>query len=213
MIKRLQAIRKRGFNLIEAAIVLAVVGAVIGGIWTAASSMIRNHKISETIHGLQFIIENTRKLISRADCAQLGEAFILTPSLLAANAFPENWVEGSNVKNPFGGSVVVHNSYRPDLERIGFGIYLTNIDPSICEELAARISSLGAIAGNRKNASFTRNNYVSQIAIKNQTGGSETWIYFYNFPLSLGDANVKSACNQGAKAVLMTAHDYTRNNN
>lgn len=34
-----------GFNLIEAAIVLGVVGLVIGGIWVAASA-VRNNQIS-----------------------------------------------------------------------------------------------------------------------------------------------------------------------
>jgi hypothetical protein len=41
--------RKRGFNLIEAAIVLGVVGLVIGGIWVAASSVSRTMGINQIV--------------------------------------------------------------------------------------------------------------------------------------------------------------------
>ena len=44
---RLMKRRCRGFNLIEMAIVLGVIGVIIGGIWTAASAVQRNLKINE----------------------------------------------------------------------------------------------------------------------------------------------------------------------
>lgn len=51
-----------GFNLIEAAIVLAVVGFVIGGIWIAASAVNESLKVSQTIKATFRIIEGTRIL-------------------------------------------------------------------------------------------------------------------------------------------------------
>ena len=43
---------KRGFSLIEAAIVLAVVGGVIGGIWVSADNVRENYKINQLTDGL-----------------------------------------------------------------------------------------------------------------------------------------------------------------
>lgn len=60
--------RKRwGFSLIEAAIVLAVVGAVIGGIWSAAASVMFNWNINETAQGIVLIADGARKLFPRAN--------------------------------------------------------------------------------------------------------------------------------------------------
>lgn len=52
----------RGFNLIEAAIVLAVVGFVIGGIWYAAAAVNENMKINKAISRTFQMIEDTRRL-------------------------------------------------------------------------------------------------------------------------------------------------------
>lgn len=42
----------RGFNLVEAAIVLGVVGLVIGGIWSAASAIRTNYLVNQTYNGI-----------------------------------------------------------------------------------------------------------------------------------------------------------------
>lgn len=41
------AARRRGFNLIEAAIVLGVIGLVIGGIWVAAAKVQQNMRVND----------------------------------------------------------------------------------------------------------------------------------------------------------------------
>lgn len=53
---------QKGFNLIEAAIVLGVVGLVIGGIWVAAAAVSENHKIKQATSGVLSIVENIRRL-------------------------------------------------------------------------------------------------------------------------------------------------------
>lgn len=54
--------RRKGFSLIEAAIVLGVVGLVIGGIWVAAATVYRNHRLNQTVAGIGVIYRNTRNL-------------------------------------------------------------------------------------------------------------------------------------------------------
>ncbi len=58
---------KRGFNLIEAAIVLGVVGLVIGGIWVAAASVNRRFKISRLSSDMFAIVQATHRLVPYAN--------------------------------------------------------------------------------------------------------------------------------------------------
>ena len=60
---------KRGFNLIEAAIVLGVVGLVIGGIWVAAASLKQRWFEQQFMEGLLVLAQNAQKYLSeRNDC-------------------------------------------------------------------------------------------------------------------------------------------------
>jgi len=53
---------RSGFSLIEAAIVLGVVGLVIGGIWAAASSISRNMRKNEALSGIMQIMNRIKNL-------------------------------------------------------------------------------------------------------------------------------------------------------
>lgn len=56
--------RASGFNLIEAAIVLGVVGLVIGGIWVAAAAVMESNRQSQTLKDILTITENLRRRFS-----------------------------------------------------------------------------------------------------------------------------------------------------
>lgn len=60
--------KQKGFNLIEAAIVLGVIGLVIGGIWIAASSVSYKYGLSQTASGIQMSIETIRQLYKNMPC-------------------------------------------------------------------------------------------------------------------------------------------------
>lgn len=59
----LQLHLRRAFSLVEAAIVLAVVGLVIGGIWTAAATVTENHRINETAIGILSLGRSAQSLL------------------------------------------------------------------------------------------------------------------------------------------------------
>lgn len=95
---------RRGFNLIEAAIVLGVVGLVVGGIWVAAAAVTTSRNVTETAQGLLRVCTKSTQLFDSRS-APSGPDTVITSSALAAGVFPETWVNGGSVTSPIGGSV------------------------------------------------------------------------------------------------------------
>ena len=133
---------KRGFNLIEAAIVLAVVGGVIGGIWVSAANMYESYKVNKTAADIAIIVKNIQGLISNMDAETLGNGNIPTSSLISAGVFPEDWINGNSIKSPFGTSVSFMNDTSPLPAK--FYISLQGAARSSCIKLVVKVSSFGA---------------------------------------------------------------------
>lgn len=94
--------QKRGFSLIEAAFVLAVVGVVIGSIWYAAAKFYEDYKVSKTVEEIFSTARNIQNLISIRDAEMIGDGVNITATLLSAGSYPKNWIQGNNVKSLFG---------------------------------------------------------------------------------------------------------------
>ena len=77
---------RRGFSLIESAIVLAVVGLVIGGIWVAANSINRKLRINEASNGILSVIEKARSLYKN-----MPQEYSAESALYAVGAVPKSW--------------------------------------------------------------------------------------------------------------------------
>ena len=189
----------KGFSLIEAAIVLGVVGAVIGTIWVSAAAMYENHKVNKTVEGIFSTARNIQNLISIRDANVIGESVYITSELIAADAFPKDWVNGSGVKHPFGGYISILNQ----LTNEKFGMYFGGIPQQVCVKLVVQVSSIGAMAGSRGNGTSSRAS-LGHI----QVNGSGNW-FTYIFPVSPDTA--ATACNQSSNVVTFT-FGYTRNN-
>jgi hypothetical protein len=94
---------QRGFNLIEAAIVLGVIGLVIGGIWVAAASVQRNNRRAE-IQGMAVrLYEGFRVAWPRA--------FPFTPNCGPILCFTETLI------SPTVGADTAPTRYHSDLEQ------------------------------------------------------------------------------------------------
>lgn len=73
-----QQSNRRGFSLVESAIVLAIVGLVIGGIWVASAAIYENYKVNKTVE----------TMISLSDC--INRKFPNYPSAdIAANGWQQ----------------------------------------------------------------------------------------------------------------------------
>lgn len=95
---------RKGFSLIEAAIVLGIVGLVIGGIWVAASAVQTNLRESTASQGVLQIVNNVRNLYYGQS---LTATATITSDLVSAGAIPGDLLQGTNARNPWNGSITV----------------------------------------------------------------------------------------------------------
>lgn len=109
---------KKGFSLVEAAIVLGVVGFVLGGIWYAAAKFYEDYKVNKTVDSVETIARNFQDLISiRIASAITGgySYFDVSKSLFDAGVFPKDFtygkpfccLSGNRVMDSFGYPVVL----------------------------------------------------------------------------------------------------------
>lgn len=96
--------RARGFNLVEAAIVLGVVGLVIGGIWVASAAVQSNLRKSEASKGLVQIVRNVRNLYYGQSPTATAN---ITTQMISASALPSNFINGTAGIHPWNGAVTV----------------------------------------------------------------------------------------------------------
>ena len=133
---------KRGFSLIEAAIVLGVVGLVIGGIWIAASAVSDHSKVNSTLSGVVKACDKAASLFVRRMLPSGSYEQDILSAAIAVNAFPTDWVKGSTVKSPIGGNILM-SILGPDYAPIAGGampIYLTDVPQKYCRQLLPKIN-------------------------------------------------------------------------
>lgn len=97
----MQAPRQRGFNLVETAIVLGLVGLVIGAIWIAASALSESYKASETQKGLMVLASNLQRNLPYASYPSTGGLALQGAPVVAMKAGPDNWIRGTEYYTPY----------------------------------------------------------------------------------------------------------------
>jgi type II secretory pathway pseudopilin PulG len=102
-----------GFNLIESAIVLGIIGLVIGGIWYAAAAVIQNQRVNDTATSILQIANNARRLFPISSYPTVsGTDIAVTSTAFAAGAIPGDfkYVSGAYATSPMGAQIGVYTS-------------------------------------------------------------------------------------------------------
>ena len=192
--------QKKGFSLIEAAIMLAVVGGVIGAIWVAAANMYESHRVNKTVEGILTTVRNIQNLISIRDAELISAVEVdITSSGINAGVFPKDWVENSSIRSPLGGGVDI--SINPSESRLG--IYLSNITKSACIKLTVKVTSIGSLSGSLGSGPVNRTS-LGYMNINTASNWHTTV-----FPVSPQEA--ETACNQVSNRMFF-AYGLTRIN-
>ena len=136
--------RKKGFSLIEAAIVLGIVGLVIGGIWVAASAVQTNLRESTASQGILQVVQNVRNLYYGQTVSATTTGTGLQTTLVSAGVFPGDMLQGSTPKNPWNGAVQINIS---DTSNGYFTVYFATIPQSSCIELISQNTNISSGIG------------------------------------------------------------------
>ena len=194
---------RKGFSLVEAAIVLGVVGLVVGGIWVSAAKFYEDYKVNKTVNDITLIVKKIQGLISIADDFALGNLYVLTNTVLQAGAFPKDWIDGSTVKNPFGGNVMIQNFSNPSNPRFDFRLY--NVPTSACIQLISKVSALNSRDGVSGNYSSYGLGYIQVYNDSTQAWATSS------FPVTPDQA--ESGCKTGLSGFFIVfTFGYTRIN-
>lgn len=125
---------KAGFNLIEAAIVLAVVATVIGGIWGVTSSVRSAQKLNQEIQGISYFVTQVRSLYKGFDSYE-------TVPRSMFQILPDGWSAYTGTTNDFLSPM----GYKVRINTWGNGTAITvsfySVPPSYCNQLLPRIYS------------------------------------------------------------------------
>lgn len=150
LMRRRRAAKNKGFNLIEAAIVLGIVGLVVGGIWVAATSVYANLRSKRATDELLGIAQSVRALYATATTTGPGPVD-LTGALAQANVFPGDVLtttatlsNSSNTANPWSGNISVGA-----FNALGTQFYVTfsNVPPAACADFVIRNTGTSRDAG------------------------------------------------------------------
>jgi prepilin-type N-terminal cleavage/methylation domain-containing protein len=82
---------KRGFTLTELAIVLGVMGAILGAIWTAAATVSANQKTAKAVRQILVLVEGIKSTYSTGTIPGGGQ--YLTPFAINSGLLPNDMIQ------------------------------------------------------------------------------------------------------------------------
>lgn len=136
--------KRRGFSLIEAAIVLAMVGLVIGGIWVAAASIENKRFEKNFMEGLITLHGNVQKYFSQQSACADGSYLGWTDPELVKVIYPKQWAEVDVNGKLHGPSIRLPcptGANPKNLELIFWAG--TGFDGYVCSSISKKIDVLG----------------------------------------------------------------------
>ena len=142
--------KKRGFTLTEIAIVLGIIGLILGAIWVAAGAVYQNLRVSKAQTELLQITQAIRTLYATQTVVDTAAAVNLTSSLIAAKVFPSDAVlNATTVNGPWGGSTMnIYSQTDPaGVTGDSFSVEFDNIPVSACIALATGATGSGRDQG------------------------------------------------------------------
>lgn len=91
---------RRAMTLLESAIVLGIVGLVLGAVWTAGIAVHNNMRISQSFQDLSILTQNIRDLYRGQSQFDRVDGTDITPILIKADVFPISMMNMEK-KKPF----------------------------------------------------------------------------------------------------------------
>lgn len=170
---------RKGFNLIEAAIVLGVVGLVIGGIWVAASAVRYQHQLAETAKGILVSVQAVRSLYARQPCTVASTTLNLSQIDLGPVSKWPLYSSGPLVFTPLGPSLEVRvmcGTAYGNVIQITLGQGSPPYDFAACQQLNSRLGLKNPLG-----APTPDGNFVAMGGVGSCISGMSTVSYYWAY--------------------------------
>ncbi|MFA5041207.1 MAG: type II secretion system protein [Bdellovibrionales bacterium] len=172
---------KKGFTLTEIAIVLGIMGLVLGAIWVAAAGVYNNLRVNNATTAVMQIAQGIRALYATSATTGYSSVTDMTSSLITAHAVPNNLVNGTELSGPFpGGATVIYATSDGN----GFVVTMSAVSKANCISLLTAVAGTGRDPGLFKADAATGNPSTGDAAA---TGNALT------VPMTLAYASAGSA--------------------
>ncbi len=146
MMLQRQAAKKRAFTLTELAIVLGIVGLILGAIWVAAAAVYQNQRVATTTRQILAIAQSVRSIYSTQQLA----TGITAVNLAKAGGVPTDMLNSATnpttVTDLWGGAVTVTAATQL-VAGDAFAITLRRVPQSACVTLATSLTGPGRDSG------------------------------------------------------------------
>ncbi len=185
--------RLRAFTLTEIAIVLGIMGLILGAIWVAASSVYTNMRVSTTSRDVIAFSQGVRNLYGNqgsmdSGLASGGSSLSNYQALVQSGAVPSSWINGTNIVDTWGGSITFTPGTTANTSADSFVVDLDKVPQAACVGLltdnSVRTSSSGIYGLNANNTTVfnsgsgvgTTTNYNAGAAVTQCTGTSNNHV-------------------------------------
>jgi len=163
LIRRDNSRKSRGFTLTEAAIVLGIVGLILGAIWVAAGAVYNNQRIATTSTQILQMVNGIRSLYAASTTVDIGD---ISLNLAKAGAVPKDMVLLNSSNVPVG----VRDIWDGDVTITGvnsgenFSVAFEDVPQEACANLLVRLTGQGRDTG------FISAGAASQILLSGKSG-------------------------------------------
>jgi len=153
LVERMMPRKLRGFTLTEAAIVLGIVGLILGAIWVAAAAVYNNLRVSTTSNQMLQLVQNVRSM--HATQQTMDTALAGTPGAITmaqAGAIPKDMVDDpinpAAVRDVWNGDVTFDAATsNGGVLGDSFTITLPNVPRGACTDILVRNTGAGRDSG------------------------------------------------------------------
>jgi len=130
--KFLPRLGNRGFTLLEATLVLGILGIIVAGILIASGNAIAGQKRKHQAEQVITTVGNMRNYLKSIDLSTIPSGTLLTPDVIKLGLLPSDAVNGVNTgRNAYGGNLLV--GFTTSNNQIAIG--LENIPSDACVDL------------------------------------------------------------------------------
>jgi hypothetical protein len=141
--------KRRAFTLTEIAIVLGLIGLILGTIWVAASAVYTNMRVDMTTRGIIAFAQGMRNMYGNQGLMETGANAITVTQLIGAGIVPNDLVNttGNGLADSWGGTIIFTPATTINLPGDSFVLDLANIPQAACVGLLTDTSAKSTNSG------------------------------------------------------------------